>query len=394
MATNIWMGGTAVRTQVDALTPGGTIAPETEFTVTLTDDNDREASVTALAGGSTVAAACAAIAAAIAAAADPLFRRVAASDDETQVTLSAVTPGTPFTCTVATSSPATFTRAAVTPNKGPNDYNVAENWSLGHVPDTGEDVHKPPGTPAMKYGLNQSAVAIGAFVRHAGDIGDVGREEDGLLHYLRIKPTSLNIRGLGSLVAVDLGSQAITPHVDHVGSPAANRPCAVYLRGSAATGLTIESGYVGFAAWAGDVGTIAGKISVANDARLVIGPGTTVSSAELEQTGGEVHAHCSVPTIEVKGQRTIYRQIVGAWTTADAEDGATLFTPAAGVSYGTTRLHSGAKVDNRDNTLAKTFVTTALGWGCAIIDPAMAIVFTNPITWPEGKVAYETGQGS
>ncbi len=394
MATNVWMGGTAVRAQVDALTPGGTITAGTEFTVTLTDDNGRQAAISALAGGTTVAAACAAIADAINAAADPLFRKVAASDEETHVVLAAVTPGVPFTCAVSTSAPATFVRAAMVPNAGPNDYGVPQNWSLGHVPTTGEHVEKPPGTPAMKYGLDQSGVSIGAFIRHAGDIGEIGREEDGLLHYLRVKPTALTVRGLGGLVAVDCGAQAIVPLVDHGGSPAANRACAVYLLGTALGGLTVQGGYVGFAAWAGDIGAVSGRISVAGDAHVMIGAGASAIGVQLEQLGGEVHAHCSVPTISVRGRSTVFRQIKGAWTTADAENGAVLFTPAADASYQTTRLHSGARVDNRDNALPKTFVTTALGWGCAIIDPAKAIEFTNQPTWPEGRFAYETGAGT
>lgn len=391
MATNIWTGAAAAVAQVDQLTPGGTIEADDKFIVKMTDpDTGREATVTAQPGGTTVADVCAAVVAAMQASPDPLFRAVTASNQTTHVLVTAVVAGKPFDCTVQTteagggvSDGQTFTRAAVTPSAGPSDYNVAANWSLGHVPTTGEDVDIPPGTPAILFGLNQSGVTIGAFTRHAGASAAIGRWDDGVLRYLRIKPTALTIRGRGSLVAIDVGAETIAPYIEHTGEPEYGRAHAVYVRGTALTGVQVETGYVGICAGPGDAGAVTAAIGVAAG-YVTIGAGTTVTGVTLTQLGGTVHARAAVPTVNVHGAQTIYRQQAGNWTTLNAYFGATVHANAGG-TYATTKLHSGAKLLKTENAVPVTLTNTEIGAGCRIGDPAARITFTNPVVYPEGK---------
>lgn len=397
MATNVWTGAAGAIAQVDKLTPGGTIEADDVFIVKMTDpDTGREATVSASPGGTTVADVCAAVVAAMQASADPLFRAVTASDETTHVLVTAVGAGKPFDCSVETTEAGggppdsqTFTRTAVALSAGPNDYNVAANWSLGHVPTTGEDVDIPPGTPAILYGLNQSAVAIGAFTRHAGTSAAIGRWDDGVLRYLRIKPTAVTIRGRGALVAIDVGAETITPYVEHTGEPEYGRAHAVHLRGSAMTGVQVETGYVGICAGPGDTGAVTSVIGVAAG-HVTIGPGTTVTAVTLTQVGGTVHARASVPTVNVYGSQTVYRQQAGNWTTLNAYLRATVHANAGG-TYATTKLHSEARLMKTENTVPVTLTNTEIGAGCRINDPAMRITYTNPVVYPEGKEQLQGG---
>lgn len=398
MPTNVWTGAAAAVAQVDQLTPGGTIEADDVFIVKLTDpDTSREASVQASPGGTSVAAVCAAVVAAMQASPDPLFRAVTASDETTHVLVTAVVAGRPFACTVQTTEAGggaaddqTFTREAVTPSAGPNDYNVAANWSLGHVPTTGEDVDIPPGTPAILCGLNQSAVTIGAFTRHVGSSAAIGRWDDGILRYLRIKPTALTIKGRGPLVAIDVGAEPISPYIEHTGEPEYGRAHAVYLRGSAMTGVQVETGYVGVCVGPGDTGAVTSAIGVAGG-YVSIGAGTTLTGVTLTHVGGTVHAHASVPTVNVYGAQTVYRQQVGNWTTLNAYFQATVHANASG-TYVTTKLHSAAKLLKTENTLPITLTNTEIGSGCRISDPAGRVTFINPAVYPEGREQLQGGE--
>ena len=397
MPTNLWTGAAAAVAQVDALTPGGTIEADDVFIVTVTDpDTGREASVSAVAGGTTVADVCDAVVAAMQASPDPLFRAVTASDQTTHVLATAVVAGVPFTCTVETTETGggppddqTFVRTAVTASAGPNDYNVAANWSSGHVPEAAENVEVPAGTPAILYGLNQSAIAIGTFTRHIGAANPIGRDADGVLRYLRLKPTSATIRGRGPLVAVDVGAEAITPYIEHTGEPEYGRAYAVYLRGTALTGVQVETGYVGICTWPGDTGAVTSVIGVAAG-HVGVGPGLTVAGVTLTQIGGVVHSRAGIPTVNTFGAQTVYRQQAGNWTTLNAYFGATVHANAGG-TYATTKLHSGAALRKTENTVPIVLTNTEIGAGCLIDDPANRITYTNPATYPEGREQLQGG---
>ena len=103
-----------------------------------------------------------------------------------------------------------------------------------------------------------------------------------------------------------------------------------------------------------------------------------------------VHARAGVPTVNVYGAQTVYRQQASNWTTLNAYFGATVHANAGG-TYATTWLHSEAKLMKTENTVPVTLTNTEIGSGCRIHDPAKRITYTNPIVYPEGQEQFQGG---
>jgi hypothetical protein len=167
MSTCNWLGAAAEVAQVDSLTPGGTIEAGDVFIVTLTGEDGRTATVSYAATGTSVASVCTGLAAALEADTDPLFTAIAWTDQTTYVKATASTAGVPFYCAASTTETGggaaddqTFTRAAVTANSGPNDWNCVDNWNAGAKPVNSDTVNIENVSSSILYGLDQSGVAL------------------------------------------------------------------------------------------------------------------------------------------------------------------------------------------------------------------------------------------
>ncbi|MCK4340298.1 MAG: hypothetical protein KAY37_01070 [Phycisphaerae bacterium] len=385
MAINIWRGVTSAVAQVSTATPA-TVEVGDIFTLTITDDLGNTASVNFTATAATVANVTAGLTAAWNASVDPLLVEITAGDDTTHVTLTADTAGAPFALSSSTTDGGgndtqTLTVATSTANKGPNDYGVAENWSLGAAPVATNDVVVPAGAPPILYGLNQSSVAIGDFIVEAGFGGNIGRFANGRLYDLRIDPDSLDIKGSGGLVAIDVGSAAIAVALDHSGSPTAVGRQVVYLQGSALTTIEQKNGTVGLATYAGQSATVTSGFDVTGGT-LYIDADVTVSGTTLRIAGGaSVYASAAIPTVLNHGT---FRQQAGNWTTLD-NWGAVY--PNANGTYATTVNHPGGRLLNSEDMRAKTFTNMTVYDDGEINDPFGRITWTNEIQYPNGSAA-------
>lgn len=147
MATNKWTGNAAAVAQVDTFTPASVTIGNT-FTLSCSTK-----SITFTATAATVANVTAGLTSLVNASTIPEFQEVVAADATTALTLTSRTAGVVFTITSSAAQGAgsggmTLTRAATTTSSGPNDWNVAGNWTAGVVPQ-GLCIAPTLGTPGL-----------------------------------------------------------------------------------------------------------------------------------------------------------------------------------------------------------------------------------------------------
>lgn len=312
MATREWLGRAAARPQLTTLTPGGTIAAGSTFTVTINGK-----AVVATSAGATVADATAALAAALEASAEPEFAEVAWTDATTHVLGTGPADGTPFALTETAGGSGSPTLLAATPQTatGPNDWNNALNWSGGAVPVTGDDVVIDVPVPILD-GLNQTTVVLasltfGANFTRPGAVGRPDETAGGSREYrdthLRVGVSgTVTVRDTGERVRLDLDDTGPAVNVFGTGPADGTGPALAIRRPDGAT-VHVISGSVGLSTRTGEAGIVGelhlgggdqgGRMEVAAGAGLVVeyltvqGGELTLSngvSGPARQTGGTV----------------------------------------------------------------------------------------------------------
>lgn len=306
MADVVWIGNARKVAQVDTLTVGGTIEATDVFIVTI---NGKDLSVV---GGSTDADTVAsAIVSAFNASTEPEFTEItaAAGSGTGELTLTADTPGKPFTVTVSTTETGggtadaqTFSRSATTANKGPNVADDGDNWSTGSVPTGSDDVYFENSSVSCLYELdNFSATAfasVNVFKSFTGDIGLPERNagSGGNTYneyrptYFQLAATTLNIgegAGDGSgRLKFDFGSAQMTANVFGTGtSKERGLPACLLKSTHASAAATVYDGSVGIAALASETSTIA---LTQRGGSVYLGPGVTVKT--VDNVGGSLTA--------------------------------------------------------------------------------------------------------
>lgn len=208
MANAKWIGGASSSSQVFDYTPAN-VGIGNIFTLTATaEDGTTTLAVNFTATDATVANVTAGIVSAWNQSTNGLATPVTAVDNTTKVTLSADTAGIPFSiASSATGGTATFVAASVTANSGPEDWNTVSNWEAAAVPSSSDDV-RITGRYNIRYGLDQSAVALTSL--YIGDEyrGSIGDESSG--YFLAIDATTININTGGAFVYINGTSTDVT----------------------------------------------------------------------------------------------------------------------------------------------------------------------------------------
>lgn len=377
MPTNTWHGTAAARAQVTRVTPN---TPSVGWTYKLRvkDELNNYTELLYVATDTNPATVAAALVALVNACAHPFVAgKMTAAAGSGYLDLTSSVAGRPMILADASTGGPTLTIADQTTNAGPADVKCADNWTLG-VPVNAQDLVIASGSGPMLYNLDLSAVAAGSVRRMAGTFGDVGRTEAGILYHLRVGATSLKIEGAGSLVAIDVGSSAIAPIVDHVGTPPSTREHAVYLKGSALTELHVKAGKVAIGDPPGETATVTSKFNVTGG-RLVVAAGTTVTGTTANvKTGGELRAHASIPTVNANGGR--FAQEAGAATAYTADGKAVLELNCAGTFAVT--AYDDTVIDCSRTAAAKTITGTLRG-RTVVIDPGHTATLPTPQTTGE-----------
>jgi hypothetical protein len=276
-------GTAAAVAQVRTFTPGGTITAGdvNTLTATLEDGSTVAASYTALSSPTAATVSAGLIAAW---AANATLAALATASGTSTVVLTAAAAGVPFNVAPSVTGVGTLTAANTTASSGPNDWNVAANFTPAAVPVAGDDGYLRNCSRDVSYGLNQSAVTLATLAVDMTMTGKVGTASA----WFRIGATSWRIgdpggdgqAGTGSpRVKIDFGGAAFSGVVvnsyDQQSADAGLEP--VQLKGThAGNELIVLGGRVGVATVSpSDVATLANWTVTGNSAVLNLGPGVT-----------------------------------------------------------------------------------------------------------------------
>lgn len=394
MATNRWTGRSLATAQVDTLTIGGTIEVGDLFLVTIGGKTFSYAATSTAAA--TVASGFATAWNALSSTYYPEFAEMtAAATSGGALTLTADTPGKPFTVSVSTtesnggaSDGQTFSRAATTASSGPNHWDTAANWSLGTVPVSTDDVWIENSSVSILYGLAQSAVTLTSLNIAASFTGEIGLKENTGTYieyrdrFLAISATTVNIGdGFGSgsgRIQLDFGANAATVNVRNMGTPAENGLEALLIKGSSITAVNADKGSVGIAVFAGESATVTTlrsgyRTNPTSDVTIRCGPSVTLTT--LEQSGGTVELGAGLTTItKTDGTLTVK---AGNITTANIDGGAFYYHGVGTIT--TLNASDGGIVDFSQNMRGRTVTTGNFYSGSSLIDSFRTVTFTNPV---------------
>jgi len=355
----------------------------------------------------TVADVTAGLAAAIAASEFPEFREVAATEDGTKVTLTANTPGTPFTVSVSTTNGGgadtqSLAVATPTPSAGPHHWDTPENWSGGTVPASGDDVFLEDTDIAIRFGLEQSAVALAALHisgNYTGEIGLARTNADRAGDYAEYRPRFLQIGaarleiggeanvlsggvdGSGRL-QIDTGAAATDVIVRSTGVAAeVDLPALQWIGAHASNTLTVFAGSVGVAVEGGDTAQLATLRQSGGKVR--IGAGVTIST--VERTGGG--------SLAIASGVTTFNQSGGATTILGSGSVATMNLDGGRVDYRTSGDLGSVTIDGTDaaldfsaNPLGRTVADAHLFRG-SILDPHETVTWSTGVQPRGGLIA-------
>jgi hypothetical protein len=396
MATNTWEGGAAAVAQVDTVTPANVEVGDI-FTITI---NGKSVSFTAT--EATVSNVTAGIVALFNASEEPEFAEITAADATTHVTLTADTAGVPFTATAsATNGGAadtqTFTRAESVANSGPNDANVASNWSTGSVPAGGDDLVFENSAVDCLYHLeslgNESSLTI-----KRSYTGKIGLPRSNANGYVEYRPTAL---ALGTAItSIDIGqgdgsgssrinlaignlSAGLTINVHYTaGRVLTGVPPILITTGTQSddTTLVVNRGDVGVAFHTGDTAVIdileVGYVtSQTVDAKVTLGSGVSPLTT-VTKSGGILYCDSAIVTL-VNHAGTVYLGGSATVTTATVNEG-TLYYNSSGTAT-TINVAGLGTLDFRQDSRDRTVTNATIHKGGKIYDPSKTVTWTNGI---------------
>jgi hypothetical protein len=427
MAKPYYKGGSFKQKQVVNVTPGGTIESGDKFRITAEDETGRQVTVEYIATATTVANVTAGLAAAWNTSTDPICDAVVATDMTTFVKLEAAEAGVPFyvvsVTTVETdNSPAdaqTLAVAEATPNKGPEDWNTPENWSLNALPVNADDVLiDPRAANSILFGLNQVArtrygSAVGALTLATLTIVQGSLQVGTAYAKLRIKvsgKTKINVPvrdgsrpAYASCINVDLSDLNADVEVWGSATQGENGLESVMLTGtgtvgSAANTLKVFGGVVGLgthtpadapANWGTST---AAPVEVAGrGAQLVVGAGCgTVAVLNVRNSGNggsTATIRNAVTTLTAERDTTVVTEGVGQIGTGNVQ-GKAYLDGTGGVAT-QLNIEDGAEVDTTRTDRVATIAICKMYGKSSRLKKNLRTTFTNGVDCLRGASAAQ-----
>lgn len=316
MATPRFLGRALGVAQVVTGVVGGTVEVGDEFKGTINAKVFSHSATTTVT--TTTAAAFAAAWEALSSSLYPEFAEVNATVVSSTVTLTAATPGKPFTVTLSTTEAGggaadaqTFVQSTVTASSGPNSWSTAANWDTGAAPTTGDTGNIDNTEIDILYDLSQAGATVLAMhvpMSFTGTIGLPKFNEDGTTYpeyrteYLTLDCTTWFIgagQGQGSgRIKINSGTVQTTLNVYNMGSPADNDLEALLWKGTHASNAMTVNGEatVGVAVFGGEVATLS-TLTVEGNARVRAGVGVTLGTVVVR--GGELVANGAITSLTI-----------------------------------------------------------------------------------------------
>lgn len=393
MATRTYTGAAAYATQVQTVTPGGTIAATDTFTLT----HGSGKALTFPATTTTVAHVVTGLYDAIIAAqaVDVEWQEIEATDNTTHLTLTARTPGVPFTVTSSISNVSggaapTLTDAVTTAASGPNYWNVAANWSGATLPVDGDTV-VIEGTYNIQYGLDTSAVTLARIIVRdfSGTIGLPPINQNGYPEwrdqYVRsgasadAQTTIIDIMQnvTSGLMRFRTNDSQTVLNVYSTGSPSSPTIKALTFYGTHASNVAnLLSGSIGIATEASEAATFA-TIGTADNQNLDVELGLGLSLTTLNQNGGNVYLYADATNAIVNGGTLYLCDDPDIGTALKIREGATVVVNG-GPTIAKLFMEGGTFDAEKDNR-AFTVTNCDLYKGSTIADKSGRATWTNAI---------------
>lgn len=221
-----------------------------------------------------------------------------------------------------------LSQSTTTPNSGPNNWDVAANWSTNSVPSSSDTPYIADSDVDILYGLDQSAVTLTELhieQTYTGTIGLPRINTDGGTGssyfeyretYLKVGATELFIgekEGDGSeRIKIDLGSVQSTVLITNSGdSPDGNTPPILLLGTHPSNVINVNRGELGVAYYPTEVSTVATLRQAffddaTDDTTVYLGAGVTVTN--ITKTGG---------VLDINSETTTFQQTAGTTTIHD-----------------------------------------------------------------------------
>ncbi len=318
MSTVRWSGAAVPVAQIDTLTMGGTIVVNDQFKVTI--NNKVFIFLATSTAAATDATAFAAAWNALSQSIWPEFKEMtAAATTGGALTITANTPGKPFTLAVSiVSSAGTFSRTSTTANSGPNVFDVAANWIGDTLPVDADDIVFDNGKVDVLYNLDQHTITPASITITSGYTGKIGLAEtntDGGASaayaeyrgkYLQLgnsgdsQIVTVNCSGGAGRLKFDTGTAQTILQINDTASPIeTNVPSFLWKGTHASNVLTLQKGSFGVAFFAGETSTLykieeGFKTNQAGDSSAVLGAGVTLTNALITQTGGTLAINSAI----------------------------------------------------------------------------------------------------
>ena len=394
-----WRGDAVAVAQVNTATIGGTIL--VTDTVSITINNKTLTVVTGSTIAATVAATVVAAWNALNATLAPEFGEITAAQVgwTAAFTLTADTPGRPFTIAAATATNSTTITAApftaTVANAGPNDASTIANYQdtttplspADRLPATGDTLTIDNTASSLLYGLSAlSGVTLAGLTITGTFAGTIGLPNVNAGGYYEYRPKTLAVGatvcdiGIGAgngsgRIKINFGSVQTATTVWNAGSPAENNIPAVLLAGTHASNtLAVLKGAVGSAFFAGDVSTWAsvklGYVSSpAGDANVLLGSGATLTA--IVQGGGNLNLQSAFTTLT---QESGIVTIGGAATGTTLTIGGTLIDQSSGIF---TTVNLDGIYDHSKSLTPKTITTLNAYKKSVYNDPYHVVTLTN-----------------
>jgi hypothetical protein len=293
---------------------------------------------------------------------------------------TAATAGIPATFTIAKSVSGTGDIAAVhtTTATGPDNWNDANNWDTGAVPGNGDTANVNLDLGSIKYGLNQTGVALAALNITSSDttqntfglpkINASGNYTEDRPLSLTIGATLIKIDCNAAMINLDIeGDTTLEARRTGTGS---GRPALLIQGGDTASVFEIDNGSMGLAFYDGETATAA-TARVGQAGVLTTGAGATTATIT------------SVGTEDLRGAFTTLNHGGNGTATVRGTPSATTIAGTGGridVRFGGTLANLSLRNCNLDksNDLTPLEVTnTTLHQNGTITDPQKTITFTN-----------------
>ena len=312
---------------------------------------------------------------------------------------------TASTITVATTQVGGCTDGSVlaitTAATGPNNWQEANNWAGGQIPQTGDDVYLQDSADSILAGLDLRGMTLASLTRddsYSGYIGRAANNENSYPEYrdryLRCGITTITINGDGSRTNLNVGTvQTTLTMLDSGTRLIADIPTTLFIGTHANNSIDVRKGDVGIAVYAGEVATVSTlrvgfTTSIESDSSVIIGSGSTITT--ISKSGGSLYNYASAATLANTGGTTYQRG--GSVTTLSIYNGAVNWQTSG--TAGAVTVGSAGVFDLRADMRPHTVSSITLHNGAELYDDHATIPTTCPITCTAGldKVTLRRGE--